>query len=54
MTPESEGPQVAIVGGGPVGMGLAIELARRNVRCTVVERYPQPQPVPRGNTVHLG
>jgi 4-hydroxyisophthalate hydroxylase len=51
MTPESERPQVAIVGGGPVGTGLAIELARRNVRCTVVERYPQPHPVPRGQNL---
>ena len=51
MTSEPEAPQVAIVGGGPVGMGLAIELARRNVRCTVVERHPRPQPVPRGQNL---
>ena len=34
---------VVIVGGGPVGMGLAIELGQRNVSVTVVERYPQPE-----------
>lgn len=42
---------VAIVGGGPVGMGLAIELGQRGVRCTVVERYTQPQPIPKGQNL---
>ena len=43
--------QVIIVGGGPVGMGLAIELGQRNVRCVVVERYIQPQPIPKGQNL---
>nr|WP_029002099.1 FAD-dependent monooxygenase [Azohydromonas australica] len=43
--------EVVIVGGGPVGMGLAIELGQRNVRCVVVERYPQPQPIPKGQNL---
>ena len=43
--------QVVIVGGGPVGMGLAIELVQRNVRCIVVERYAQPQPIPKGQNL---
>jgi 2-polyprenyl-6-methoxyphenol hydroxylase-like FAD-dependent oxidoreductase len=43
--------EVLIVGGGPVGMGLAIELGRRGVRCIVVERYPQPQPIPKGQNL---
>jgi 4-hydroxyisophthalate hydroxylase len=43
--------QVVIVGGGPVGMGLAIELGQRNVRCIVVERYTQPQPIPKGQNL---
>ena len=43
--------QVIIVGGGPVGMGLAIELGQRNVRCIVVERYAQPQPIPKGQNL---
>lgn len=43
--------EVVIVGGGPVGMGLAIELGQRGVKCVVVERYPQPQPIPKGQNL---
>lgn len=43
--------EVVIVGGGPVGMGLAIELGQRGVHCVVVERYPQPQPIPKGQNL---
>ena len=43
--------QVVIVGGGPVGMGLAIELAQRNISSIVIERYPQPQPIPKGQNL---
>jgi 4-hydroxyisophthalate hydroxylase len=42
---------VIVVGGGPVGMGLAIELGQRDVRCAVVERYPEPQPIPKGQNL---
>ena len=51
MTPSNHDAQVAIIGGGPVGMGLAIELGQRGVRCTVVERHPTPQPVPKGQNL---
>lgn len=43
--------EVLIVGGGPVGMGLAIELGQRGIRTVVVERYPQPQPIPKGQNL---
>ncbi|WP_332824026.1 FAD-dependent monooxygenase [Ramlibacter sp.] len=42
---------VIVVGGGPVGMGLAIELGQRGIRCIVVERYAQPQPIPKGQNL---
>ncbi|MFZ3584486.1 FAD-dependent monooxygenase [Loktanella sp. DJP18] len=42
---------VIISGGGPVGMGLAIELGQRGVRVLVIERYAQPQPVPKGQNL---
>ena len=42
---------VVIVGGGPVGLGLAIELGQRGVHCILVERYPQPQPIPKGQNL---
>lgn len=43
--------QVIIVGGGPVGMGLAIELGQRQIRCIVIERYVSPQPIPKGQNL---
>jgi 4-hydroxyisophthalate hydroxylase len=42
---------VVIVGGGPVGMGLAIELGQRGVKVIVVERYRTPQPIPKGQNL---
>ncbi|MEZ5931817.1 MAG: FAD-dependent monooxygenase [Alphaproteobacteria bacterium] len=42
---------VVIVGGGPVGMGLAIELGLRGIGVTVVERFDQPQLIPKGQNL---
>lgn len=42
---------VIVCGGGPVGMGLAIELGQRGCRTLVIERHPQPQPVPKGQNL---
>ncbi|NUZ04650.1 FAD-dependent monooxygenase [Piscinibacter koreensis] len=43
--------EVVIVGGGPVGMGLAVELGQRGIRCVIVERYVKPQPIPKGQNL---
>jgi 4-hydroxyisophthalate hydroxylase len=40
--------QVIIVGGGPVGVGLAIELGGRGVTCVVVERRTELSAIPKG------
>lgn len=42
---------VLIAGGGPVGIGLAIELAGRGVASTVIERHAVPQPIPKGQNL---
>lgn len=42
---------VVIIGGGPVGLGLAIELGQRGIRCLVSERYTQPQLIPKGQNL---
>ncbi|MGH9043580.1 MAG: FAD-dependent monooxygenase, partial [Acidimicrobiales bacterium] len=43
--------EVVVVGGGPVGHALAIELGRRNVRCALVERRLAPQRIPKGQNL---
>ena len=43
--------QVIVVGGGPVGAGLAIDLGLRGVSCALVERYESPQPIPKGQNL---
>ena len=39
--------QVLIVGAGPVGLTLAIDLGRRGVRCTLLEQKNAPQFLPK-------
>ncbi|MFC8282549.1 FAD-dependent monooxygenase [Streptomyces cyaneofuscatus] len=43
---------VAVVGGGPVGMLLAAELALHGVRTTVLERLPAPTGESKAGTLH--
>src|SRR5262245_29382330 len=40
--------QVIIVGGGPVGVALAVELGQRGIACALVERRLEPQRIPKG------
>src|SRR5437016_5761553 len=41
-----EETQVIIVGGGPVGLTLAVDLGRRGIRCVLLEQKPAPQFLP--------
>ena len=43
--------QVIIVGGGPVGVALAVELGLRGITCAVVERHLEPQQIPKGQNL---
>jgi 2-polyprenyl-6-methoxyphenol hydroxylase-like FAD-dependent oxidoreductase len=48
--PQNDAP-VVIVGGGPVGVGLAIDLGLRGIRSILVERHENPQPIPKGQNL---
>src|SRR5947209_19632510 len=43
--------QIAIVGGGPVGMALAVELGQRGISTALVERRSTPQRIPKGQSL---
>jgi 4-hydroxyisophthalate hydroxylase len=43
--------QVVIVGGGPVGVALAVELGQRGIACALVERRREPQRIPKGQNL---
>ena len=43
--------QVVIVGGGPVGVGLAVEMGQRGIRCVLLERRVEPQRIPKGQNL---
>ena len=47
----SKEQQVIIVGGGPVGVGLAVELGLRGISTTLVERRTEPQQIPKGQNL---
>ena len=42
---------VVIVGGGPVGLALAVTLGKAGVSCVVVERQIEPSRIPRGQNL---
>ncbi len=48
---ERSASDVIVVGGGPVGLGLAIDLGRRGVRVLVIEAWDEPQLVPKGQNL---
>jgi 2-polyprenyl-6-methoxyphenol hydroxylase-like FAD-dependent oxidoreductase len=43
--------QVIIVGGGPVGVGLAVELGLRGIDCALIERRTGLQQIPKGQNL---
>ncbi len=43
--------QVIIVGGGPVGVGLAVELGLRGISCALIERRRELQHIPKGQNL---
>jgi len=47
----AERHQVIIVGGGPVGIGLAVELGLRNIDCVVLERHRDLPNIPKGQNL---
>jgi choline dehydrogenase-like flavoprotein len=43
--------QVVIIGGGPVGVALAVELGQRGITCALIERRREPQRIPKGQNL---
>ena len=43
--------QVVIVGGGPVGVALAVELGQRGIVTALIERHQTPQRIPKGQNL---
>jgi 2-polyprenyl-6-methoxyphenol hydroxylase-like FAD-dependent oxidoreductase len=43
--------QVIIVGGGPVGVALAVDLGLRGIRCALIERRLESLPIPKGQNL---
>jgi 2-polyprenyl-6-methoxyphenol hydroxylase-like FAD-dependent oxidoreductase len=50
MLSKEKAPRVGIVGGGPAGLLIAIELGRRNVDCILFESAVNPPWVPKANS----
>ncbi|MPZ48008.1 MAG: monooxygenase [Dehalococcoidia bacterium] len=43
--------EVIIVGGGPVGVALAVDLGQRNIKAAIIERHLTPQRIPKGQNL---
>jgi 4-hydroxyisophthalate hydroxylase len=43
--------QVVIVGGGPVGLALSVDLGLRGIRCALIERRVEPPNIPKGQNL---
>ena len=52
VTPEDSGQRVLVVGAGPAGLALAIELGHRGIPCIVVEKSARAGHAPRAKTTH--
>jgi 2-polyprenyl-6-methoxyphenol hydroxylase-like FAD-dependent oxidoreductase len=52
-TGSDDGTPVLIIGAGPVGLGLALDLGRRGVPCLVVERTDGAIEFPRANAINV-
>lgn len=47
-----ENYEVIVIGGGPVGMALGVELGLLNIKALVIEKYPLPQQLPRAQLLN--
>ena len=51
--PERAAPRVAIIGSGPAGLALAVELGSRGIACVILERSPRAGHAPRAKTTNV-
>lgn len=49
--PRRIGAPVVIVGGGPVGLALAVTLGKAGISCVLIERQTEPSAIPRGQNL---
>jgi len=52
-TEQADAPQVVIVGAGPAGLALAIELGSRSIPCLLIERSERAGYAPRAKTTNV-